>query len=138
MNVVARKKNWNFNLHGKNKKYFKNKFMQIEIKSIDFTSKQELNDFVYEKLNTLVRFYKQVIGSEVFLRLDSSKTRDNKVCQIRLAIPGNDLLATGRSKTFEQATLKVVKALKKQIQNLKTKSINKRNIVTEIKSFGNE
>ena len=112
--------------------------MQIEIKSIDFTSKQELNDFVYEKLNTLVRFYKQVIGSEVFLRLDNSNTRDNKVCQIRLAIPGNDLLATARSKTFEQATLKVVKALKRQIQNLKTKSINKRKNVTEIKSSRDE
>ena len=36
--------------------------MIIEIQSIDFTSKQELKNFVYEKVNTLVRFYKQVIG----------------------------------------------------------------------------
>ena len=95
--------------------------MKIEIQWIDFTSKQELKDFVYEKVNTLVRFYREVIGSEIVLRIDNSHTRENKVCQIRLTIPGNDLLATGRSKTFEQATLKVVKALRRQIQKLKNK-----------------
>ncbi len=112
--------------------------MKVEIKSIAFTSKQELKNFVYEKVNTLVRFYKEVIASEIFLRLDNSNTKENKVCQIRLAIPGNDLLATARSKTFEQATLKVVKALKRQIKNLKTKSINRRKIAAEMKSSGNE
>ena len=45
--------------------------MKVEIKSIAFTSKQELKNFVYEKVNTLVRFYGEVIGSEVFLRLDN-------------------------------------------------------------------
>ena len=64
------------------------------------------------------------IGSEVFLRLDNSNTKENKVCQIRLAIPGNDLLASARSKTFEQATLKVVKELKRQTQKLKIKQHN--------------
>ena len=98
--------------------------MKIEIQSIAFTPRQEIKDFVYEKVNTLVRFCKQVIGSEVFLRFDNSHTRDNKVCQIRLAIPGNDLLATARSKTFEQATLKVVRALKSQIQKLKIQQHN--------------
>lgn len=112
--------------------------MKVEIKSIAFTAKQELKNFVYEKVNTLVRFYTEVIGSEIFLRLDNSHTRENKVCQIRLAIPGNDLLASARSKTFEQATLKVVKLLKRQIGNLKTKSINRRKSTTEIKSFVNE
>ena len=98
--------------------------MKVEIKSIAFTSKQELKNFVYEKVNTLVRFYREVIDSEVFLRLDNSHAKENKVCKIRLAIPGNDLLATARGKTFEQATLKVVKALKSQIQKLKIKQYN--------------
>ena len=39
---------------------------------------------------------------------------------VKLAIPGNDLLASARGKTFEHATTKVVEALKKQIKNLKT------------------
>ena len=98
--------------------------MQIEIQSIDFTAKQELKSFVLEKVNTLGRYYSQVIVSEIFLRLDNSHTQENKVCQIRLAIPGNDLLATAQCETFEQAILKVVKLLKRQVQKLKIKQHN--------------
>lgn len=98
--------------------------MKIEIRFIDFTYKQELKDFVYEKVNTLVRFYKQVIGSEVFFRLHNSHTENYKICQIKLVIPSNDLLATARIKTFEQATLKVDGALKSQIQKLKIQQHN--------------
>ncbi|MDQ3142748.1 MAG: HPF/RaiA family ribosome-associated protein [Bacteroidota bacterium] len=112
--------------------------MKAEFQSIAFTSKQELKSVICEKVHSLVHFYKDVIGCEIFLRFDNSHTRDNKVCKIKLAIPGNDLLATARSKTFDQATLKIVKALKRQIQNLKTKLINKRNNITKIKSSENE
>ena len=112
--------------------------MKIEIQSIAFTPRQEIKDFVYEKVNTLVRFYREVIGSEIFLRLDNSHTGENRVCQIRLVIPGYDLWASAQSETFEQATLKVVKALKRQIQHLKTKSFVRRKIAAEIRSSGNE
>ncbi len=98
--------------------------MQIEIQSIDFSANQELKSFVLEKVNTLARYYNQVIGSEIFLRLDNSHTKENKVCQIRLAIPGNDLLATAQCETFEKAILKVVKLLKRQVQKLKIKQHN--------------
>ncbi len=94
--------------------------MKIKIQSIAFNSKQELKDFVYEKVNTLVRFYRKIIGSEIYMKIDNSHPMVNKVCQIRLAIPGYDLWASARSETFEQATLKVIKALKKQIPKLKT------------------
>lgn len=111
-------------------KNYKNNCMKTEIQSILFNSKQELKSFICIKVNSLVRFYKEVIGSEIVLRLDNSHTRENKICQVRLVIPGYDLWASARSNTFEEATLKVVKALKRQIQNHKAKSINhKRNIV---------
>ena len=93
--------------------------MKIEIQSIDFTSGQELKNFVYEKVKTLARFYREAIGSEIYMKIDNSPIRENKVCQIKLAIPGNDLLASARGKTFEHATTKVVEALKRQIKNLK-------------------
>lgn len=99
--------------------------MQIAIHSIDFNSKRELKNFIYEKVNLLMRYYNQTISSEVFLRLEKSNTKDNKVCQIKLVISGNDLITTARSKSFEQSTLKVVNALKSQIQKLKVRSYNK-------------
>jgi len=99
--------------------------MQIAINSIDFNSKKELKNFIYEKVNLLKRYCNQAISSEIFLRLEKSNSKDNKVCQIKLVIRGNDLIATARSKSFEQSTLKVVAALESQIQKLKDKRYNK-------------
>ena len=55
------------------------------------------------------------------------------MCEIRLAIPGNDLLANAQCKTFEEAVAQCVEALEKQIKKRKTKIIGKRKNIAEIK-----
>ena len=44
---------------------------------------------------------------------------DNKVCEIRLAVPGNDLFAKKHSDSFEDAVTKVIDALREQIEKMK-------------------
>ncbi len=95
--------------------------MKINIQSLDFTSKQGLKDFIHEKVKNLDRFYSEIIGSEVCLRLVNSSTKVNKACQIRVVIPGNDLLASAQCKTFEEAIIQAIEALKRQIRKRKFK-----------------
>ena len=107
--------------------------MKLKFQSLDFTVSQDLTDFVQSKIEKLEHLYDGIIWSEVCLKLDKSDTRENKVCEIRLAIPGNDLLANAQCKTFEEAVAKCVEALAKQIKKRKTKIIGKRNDIAEIK-----
>ena len=95
--------------------------MQVKIQSIHFTAKQELNDFVTEKVTGLSRLSKEVLGGEVSLKLDKSEARENKICQIRLVVPENDLFAKCQCETFEGATNQAIEALQKQIEKLKSK-----------------
>ena len=95
--------------------------MQVNIQSPGFTPRQELIDFVKEKIMKLSCIYGEIIGSEVYLRLNSSASGDNKICTIRLLIPGNDLLASSQYKKFEIAIVQTVEALKRQIKKRKTK-----------------
>jgi len=95
--------------------------MNITIQTLGFTAKQELTGFVHEKLERLSHFYDKIISSEVCFSVDKSDTKENKVCNIRLVIPGNDLLATHQCKTFEEATTLAVEALERQIEKRKTK-----------------
>lgn len=76
-----------------------------------FTAKQELTDFAHEKVKKLSQFYDKIISSEVSFSLDKSDTNENKVCDIRLIIPGNDLLSSAQCKTFEEATVQAVEAI---------------------------
>lgn len=58
---------------------------------------------MHDKINKLTGFCQQIIGSEVCLSLESSVTKQNKICSARLFIPGNDLLASAKGKKFEIA-----------------------------------
>lgn len=95
--------------------------MNITIQTLGFTAKQELTGFVHEKLERLSHFYDKIISSEVCFSIDKSGTKENKVCNIRLVIPGNDLLATAQCETFEEATAQSIEILERQIKKRKTR-----------------
>ncbi|MDZ4843990.1 MAG: ribosome-associated translation inhibitor RaiA [Chitinophagales bacterium] len=95
--------------------------MNINIKTIHFTAKQELTDFITEKVGALFRYSDEILAGEVSLKLDKSATRENKICEIRLVVPGNDLFAKRQCETFEGATKQTIEALQKQIEKLKWK-----------------
>ena len=100
--------------------------MQVQVHSVRFDADSKLLDFVQLKLNKLERFHDQIIGTEVFLRLDKSDTNTNKVAEIKMAVPGKELFAKKQSRTFEEATDVAVEALRKQIRKYKTKLKDKK------------
>jgi len=95
--------------------------MKITIQSIDFTPRQELDFLVKSKVQKFTRLCADVISIEVKLRIDKSDTKENKVCGIRLVIPGNDMISNTQCKTFEEAVAEAVEALERQIEKRKTK-----------------
>ena len=93
--------------------------MNIKIKTLGFSAKQELTDFVNEKVGKLSHFYDKIISSEVSLCAEKSNTKENKLCDKRLIIPGNDLLVSARCKTLEEAIVQSVDGLVKQMEKKK-------------------
>ncbi|MCW3090169.1 MAG: raiA [Ferruginibacter sp.] len=102
--------------------------MKTTIQSIGFTASEELTEFIKEKTAKLGLHFENILSSEVCLSTDKSSTNENKVCDIRLLIPGNDLMAKAQCKTFEEATVHACDALTRQIEKHKTKIQNKRGL----------
>jgi len=94
--------------------------MNLNIQSIHFTPSEALNSYITEKISKLDHFNIRIESGEVCLRLDKSAKAGNKVCEIRLAIPGNDLFAKRQCQTFEEATNQAIEALQKQLRRKKT------------------
>lgn len=107
--------------------------MNITIQPKDFTAKKELTGFIKEKAEKLFRMYDKIISCEVVLKVEKSGTRDNKRCDIRMVIPGNDLLAGDRSATFEEAVMQAIEALERQIHKRKTTTLKRNNHREELK-----
>jgi putative sigma-54 modulation protein len=95
--------------------------MKIRVQSIHFDADQKLLDFIQEKVDKLVTFNDQIIGGEVMLRLDKSSDNKNKIVQIKIQIPGNDIMAKEQCKTFEEATDLCMEVLSRQIKKHKEK-----------------
>lgn len=95
--------------------------MNIQIQSIHFTADRKLLGFIEEKVTKLSHFYDGIISSEIFLRLDNSEDSSNKVAEIKLNVPGNDLFVIRKCKTFEEAIDTGISALSKQVKRYKEK-----------------
>lgn len=96
--------------------------MKVKIQSIHFDADKKLLDFIQEKVTKLEVFYDQILRSEVALKLDKSDDDENKVAEIRVFIPGNDLFVKKQCKSFEQAVDDGIEALRKQITKHKEKA----------------
>ncbi|HTL81415.1 MAG TPA: HPF/RaiA family ribosome-associated protein [Bacteroidia bacterium] len=96
--------------------------MNINIQSVHFTARQPLLDLIHEKVGKLFDHHSEVEFGDVFLKLDKSDTHHNKVCEIKLRIPGNELIAKKNCETFEEAVALTVKALETQLTKSATKN----------------
>ena len=95
--------------------------MKINIQSLSFHASDKLIDFAGDKINKLSQYSEMVMEAQVILKVDKSGTKNNKFCEIRLPIPGNDLFASKQCHSFEEAILKTVEALKQQLLRWKAK-----------------
>jgi putative sigma-54 modulation protein len=95
--------------------------MKVIISSLHFKSDVKLEDFIREKITKVSSLFDGVISSEVTLKVDQSTNQENKIAEVRINIPGNDLFAKKQGKSFEEAIDNVVDALKKQITRHKEK-----------------
>ena len=95
--------------------------MNIKMHSIRFDADQKLVEFINSKVKKLPNVYDDILGAEVFLRLDKDADRENKLVEIKLDVKGQSVFAKKQCKTFEEATDLSIVALKKQLVKRKEK-----------------
>ena len=96
--------------------------MNIKMHSIRFDADQKLLDFIDTKVKKLPNVYDDILGAEIFLRLDKDTTeRENKLVEIKLDVKGQTVFAKKQCKTFEEATDLSIDALRKQLVKRKQK-----------------
>lgn len=101
--------------------------MNIQIQSPGFKVTPELTGFIHDKVGKLLNHSSETISISLMLKADNTGNKVNKVCKIRLAIPGNDILASAQCLTFEEAVLQVTATVKNRIKRMNSKTIGTRN-----------
>jgi putative sigma-54 modulation protein len=96
--------------------------MKATIQSIHFTADSKLIEYIEQKLNKLETFSNQIMQADVYLKLENEGAAvKDKVVEIRVHIPGNDLFAKDTSRSFEDAVDAVTEQLRRQVERQKEK-----------------
>jgi ribosome-associated translation inhibitor RaiA len=98
--------------------------MKINIQTPGFKATKKLTGFVNNHVTKLAGFSDRILEGQVVLKLDKSDRKDNKVCELRLVIPGNDLFSEKRGDKFEEVVTKCIEAIRHQIGRRKESSDN--------------
>ncbi|TAF66271.1 MAG: ribosome-associated translation inhibitor RaiA [Cytophagales bacterium] len=96
--------------------------MKLQINSVHFDADQKLLDFIQKKADKLETFYDRFTSGEVFLRLEKGDhSRENKVVEVKLFIPGETLFAKEQGTSFEAAADEAMESLRRQVIKIKEK-----------------
>jgi ribosome-associated translation inhibitor RaiA len=100
--------------------------MNIIIKSVDFKAGNALETFVREKVKKLFRQCDSIIRANVILRKGESKNPENKLCEIRLVVPGYDHFVKKNSGRYRNSVSHSVEVLQEILRRNKTRLLGRR------------
>lgn len=90
--------------------------MKISIQTPDFRASDKLTGFVEESVGKLSVFTDRIQEAQVLLKREKSGKQKDKICELKLVIPGNDIFASRQSETFEGAVSETLKAAQQQVR----------------------
>ncbi len=99
--------------------------MKVTVQSVNFNADQKLIEFTEEKMQKLEKFYEKIIGVKVFFKVQKTSEKENKIIEVKVDIPGNDLVDKKEAKTFEEGVALAVDSLKRRLRKKKEKSREK-------------
>lgn len=100
--------------------------MKISVKSVHFHADSKLIGFIEKKLSRLSRYFDRgMVDAEVNLKLQDNGGRvREKITEVRLRLPGNDLIDKKSDTTFEAAITASAETLKRQLVRHKEKVVD--------------
>ncbi|HSC55402.1 MAG TPA: ribosome-associated translation inhibitor RaiA [Phnomibacter sp.] len=96
--------------------------MTLNIQSVRFDADEKLHEFVKRKISKLSTYHDRIIKVEVFLKLDNVvHTIKDKVAEIKVSIPRNEIFVKSSSKSFEESFDNAFESVCVQIKRKKEK-----------------
>ena len=95
--------------------------MKVNTQSVNFNADQKLIDFIQKRMDKLDLFYDKVIKSDVFLKLDNTSDKANKVFEAIVSVPGDSLVVKKQCTSFEEGTDVAIASLERQLKKRKEK-----------------
>ena len=95
--------------------------MKVSVHAVNFTVDKRLVDFIQERLDKLEKYYDKVVSADVFLKVEKTSEKENKIVEVKINVPGNEFLVKKQCKTFEEALELSAESLQRMLVKRKEK-----------------
>lgn len=93
--------------------------MNTIINAVKFKADSRLEQFIRDKVAKIDRLVDNATHCEVTLKVDKPESDHNKIAEITLSLPGQQLFNSKQADTFEEAVSDCVDTLRVQIDKYK-------------------
>ena len=66
--------------------------MKVNTQAVNFSADQKLIDFIQNRMDKLDLFYDKVIQSDVYLKVENTSDKQNKIFEARVKVPGDSFV----------------------------------------------
>ncbi|SDR99317.1 putative sigma-54 modulation protein [Formosa sp. Hel1_31_208] len=95
--------------------------MKVNTQSVNFNADRKLIDFIQKRMDKLDLFYDKIIQADVYLKVENTSDKENKIFEATLKVPGDSLIVKKQCKSFEEGTDAAVSSLERQLKKRKQK-----------------
>ncbi len=95
--------------------------MKVNAQSVNFVADGKLLDFIQRKMDKLETFYDKIISADVYLKLENTSTKENKIVEIKVLVPRDKFIVKKQCKSFEEAVDSACSSLERQLVKKKEK-----------------
>ena len=74
--------------------------MKVNVNAVNFTIDRKLVDFVQLRMDKLEKYYDKIVSADVYLKVENTSDKENKIVEIKIHVPGDDFLVKKQCKTF--------------------------------------
>ena len=95
--------------------------MKVNTQSVNFNADQKLIDFIQKRMDKLDVFYDKVIKSDIYLKVENTSEKENKIFEARVTVPGDSFVVKKQCKSFEEGADVAAASLERQLKKRKEK-----------------
>ena len=96
--------------------------MKVNVHAVNFNVDRKLVGYVQSRLDKMEKYYDRVVFSDVFFKLDNTSAKINKIAELKVNVPGNELIVKKQCKTFEEAVELAAESMERLLVKRKQKT----------------
>ena len=95
--------------------------MNINFQSVNYNADSKLIEFAEKRIKKISQFYLNIIHVFIYTKVENTSDRVNKIAELKIGIPGDDVVVKKTAKSFEEAISLAADSAERILKRLKSK-----------------